>query len=99
MLVEAILSFHSETFFLPARRIFTKFMRISGGFLLFQIEGKMAVATDILQLHDMLVSSVLLSSDAAATNALSTACSVDRFAEYTSSLLKVGVQNFLFVPS
>ena len=33
MLVEAILSFRSETFFLPARRIFTKFMRISGGFV------------------------------------------------------------------
>ena len=45
----------------------------------------------ILQLHDMLVSLVLLSSEAAATNALSTACPVGRFAEYTSSLLKLGV--------
>ena len=67
--------------------------------LLFQIVGKMVVvAMDILQLHNMLVSSVLLSSDAAVTNTLSTACPVGRFAEYTSSLLKSEVQNFLFVP-
>ena len=56
------------------------------------------MATVIFQLHATLVSSVLLSSDAAATNALSTACPVGRFAEYTSLLLKFGVQNFIFVP-
>ena len=57
------------------------------------------MATVIFQLHATLVSSVLLSSDAAATNALSTASPVGRFAEYTGSLLKFGVHDFLFVPN